>query len=918
MRVFLRFSMWCMLLFIPAALFGGLPASLPLTGTFVDYAPISPLPERDGADEDSVLFFEGFENGIGEWTTVDLTAPGFMWHLSEENAFEGNSWWCSDEELGGYDNHWLQYLVSPVINLTEHQGEEITLTFKVLWAVEDPAVGQAPPDPFDAWDGCNLWISTDGGDDWEVFEPVTPEYTHDNLYAFGEEWHFEGETPGWCASSDGWVDAEFDLSDYGGMDNIMIRWAFCSDPGWATAEDADAIGFLVDNIVITSGQDVLLSNNGDEDPVPEEFSFAAGPTAGDYWEITGDDSHDGDFSANCPIQIDLQNALVSPPIVLPDEGWYIYFEFWVRADTRMSDSDADGYLDDLFRVEISDDGVSWTDMIYDYGRDETWWDVFRYYGPDTWFRENEPEWKRKLNITRYAGETIQLRWKAVTDNVMDNPQGSGIWIDDFRILMTQRNQYDAGVKWLHIPYPSSLDIEPECEMLVGNFGMVNLNRITKFYRIDQGRPNPVTPWDDLESDSLRLYTFDLDDADYSGMVDILAYTVVGNDENAANNSVLVEDVIIYPENVWKSGYDNRSYRLRYNIDPGSGPAVLFTPEDDGIDGAFDINALHVIWNGEQDVDDVSTTMRFYSDNDGIPGDDPLYEDQITVTRTDVLPNMMVIDLTDVAELKELETDYWVWFEIERDDFWPQIVGDNLSLEMGWGIGHYFHFDGENLEALDEEHYQIQAIMMPTGAAGTELLAGREEIDFERIQPRSQRELSVGLFNGGTTDLTIEDVEVDERSFGLIPDFQTPVTLRIGEFVNLYVRFIPTEEIEYSGDITFTTNDEDPPVIHLIGVGDAQSGIAGDEIIPEEYSLGSAYPNPFNPSTTIPFTLEQTGDVELNVYDLAGRLVTTIASGSFSAGQHVALFNGEGSAAGVYLYKIKAGEFTAVRKMVLVK
>ena len=53
MRVFLRFSMWCMLLFIPAALFGGLPASLPLTGTFVDYAPISPLPERDGADEDS-------------------------------------------------------------------------------------------------------------------------------------------------------------------------------------------------------------------------------------------------------------------------------------------------------------------------------------------------------------------------------------------------------------------------------------------------------------------------------------------------------------------------------------------------------------------------------------------------------------------------------------------------------------------------------------------------------------------------------------------------------------------------------------------------------------------------------------------------------------------------------------------------
>jgi hypothetical protein len=83
------------------------------------------------------------------------------------------------------------------------------------------------------------------------------------------------------------------------------------------------------------------------------------------------------------------------------------------------------------------------------------------------------------------------------------------------------------------------------------------------------------------------------------------------------------------------------------------------------------------------------------------------------------------------------------------------------------------------------------------------------------------------------------------------------------------------------------------------------------------------PNPFNPTTTIEFSIERTGRVDLKVYDTAGREVRTLKSGTAAAGPHSVLWDGtsnsgEPVASGVYFYSLKASEFSSTKKMVLIR
>jgi hypothetical protein len=88
--------------------------------------------------------------------------------------------------------------------------------------------------------------------------------------------------------------------------------------------------------------------------------------------------------------------------------------------------------------------------------------------------------------------------------------------------------------------------------------------------------------------------------------------------------------------------------------------------------------------------------------------------------------------------------------------------------------------------------------------------------------------------------------------------------------------------------------------------------------PATFALTGATPNPFNPTTTIGYTLPEAVKVSLNVYDLQGRLVSTLLNEQQEAGQHQATFNGSNLASGVYLYTLTAGSNTATGKMVLMK
>ena len=97
----------------------------------------------------------------------------------------------------------------------------------------------------------------------------------------------------------------------------------------------------------------------------------------------------------------------------------------------------------------------------------------------------------------------------------------------------------------------------------------------------------------------------------------------------------------------------------------------------------------------------------------------------------------------------------------------------------------------------------------------------------------------------------------------------------------------------------------------------------EELLPEVYALHQNYPNPFNPITTLRYDLPEQSMVNIIIYDLLGRHVRTLLNQTQEAGYRSVIWNatndyGKPVSAGVYLYKIQAGEFVQTKKMVLLK
>ncbi|MCF7825130.1 MAG: T9SS type A sorting domain-containing protein [Candidatus Marinimicrobia bacterium] len=92
----------------------------------------------------------------------------------------------------------------------------------------------------------------------------------------------------------------------------------------------------------------------------------------------------------------------------------------------------------------------------------------------------------------------------------------------------------------------------------------------------------------------------------------------------------------------------------------------------------------------------------------------------------------------------------------------------------------------------------------------------------------------------------------------------------------------------------------------------------EKLVPDNFVLKQNYPNPFNPSTTISYTLNESGKANLSVYNINGQLVATVFDGFANAGEHTHLYSADGLAAGTYFYSLTAGNQKTVKKMVLIK
>jgi hypothetical protein len=134
----------------------------------------------------------------------------------------------------------------------------------------------------------------------------------------------------------------------------------------------------------------------------------------------------------------------------------------------------------------------------------------------------------------------------------------------------------------------------------------------------------------------------------------------------------------------------------------------------------------------------------------------------------------------------------------------------------------------------------------------------------------------------------------------------------GEFeLAYYVTKNTMELIEWGGYAL----SEGHTIIVIEPTGVKESVLPG---IPDEFALEQNYPNPFNPSTVIRYAVRERTEIDLSVFDVTGRKITTLVSGMADAGNYEITFSANNLPSGVYLYRLQAGDFSDIQRMVLLR
>ncbi len=146
---------------------------------------------------------------------------------------------------------------------------------------------------------------------------------------------------------------------------------------------------------------------------------------------------------------------------------------------------------------------------------------------------------------------------------------------------------------------------------------------------------------------------------------------------------------------------------------------------------------------------------------------------------------------------------------------------------------------------------------------------------------------------------------------------------LGDEISL-IRY-PEGNVDWSNDADFQGYDSETSYTFEIGLptrGEANfaynQGIDKPKTLPEDHTIMSCYPNPFNARTKIDFSLTQPGMVTLSIYDITGRLIETLARQYYPAGSHSVIWDAGQNCSGVYFARIESDNINCISKMVLVK
>ncbi len=190
-------------------------------------------------------------------------------------------------------------------------------------------------------------------------------------------------------------------------------------------------------------------------------------------------------------------------------------------------------------------------------------------------------------------------------------------------------------------------------------------------------------------------------------------------------------------------------------------------------------------------------------------------------------------------------------------------------------------------------------------------------DFGGVEIGTSEDWCPTIENSGTIDLVIDSIVTNSIFFPITP---SNLTIEPGALDSVLVQFAPEAALPYSSQIHIYSNDPDEPlrIIYLEGEGTNTSTPERQADLPSAFSVEPIYPNPFNATATLRFSIPSAGPVEVSVLNLLGQQVAQLHHGIMDAGDHAVQWDATSAANGIYILRVQYEDRVVFLKAVLVK
>jgi len=811
------------------------------------------MPDTDGDGD-------GYLEDYYQLSIMDLQA--LAWHASA-NAPEadGNAYWCADEAIGpdgGYLDEWMQYLDTPAITL----GDNAMLSAKLKWVIEDYAGAVVAGTCTDGWDAANVRISPDGGTTWALLEDPSLPYDFDCGYGWiynDPEYDTDGSlnqvAPGWGGASAGreFVDFSADLSAWAGQE-VIIRFAFGSDPAYNTFDQPDMTGFEVDNIVVEGDGGVVYSD--DADASTDNNTMVP---SGEVWEA---------------MFYDYLSCADARPGACGAWEWYepgLAFNGNVLHDiSHLAGKDV--IIKFSTRYDADDDGGAGTGFFMD--------DFIVY-------KESSGNFPPPSNLTAESGdEEADLMWQDMNlSGTFDYDFTNGMPTNS--IIMNGESSSWAGEKY-DIAGESTVESMQIYNMATGPVTVT----IAGF-----GKQGALYSADPLYTMDVELATgSDWNTVDLSGMGwtfnngFILAHSFdavisAGLDEtvNPSTNSM-----ILFQGGSWDTWAN----------------AVVGTDLSDGewtIRASINQAGANVTYNVQRDGVQVASGIDTYMYTDGGLTNNSVYTYTVSATYSDGTESDPSESVEVTPQAQTVHQESW----------------DDGTAETNWDPDGSGQLAAVRFSAHDMGEQLIRFHWFQEGDGGAFYIKVWED---DGGMPGSEV-LSVVQVAGNVDGWNVRDLV--SENLDVTCDFWIGMK-RFSSSMPIGLDTSSPSGNSMSSDDGSTWNAVDANIMFMVDIDAGEEGgnecvlSSADDLIPSVFEVSNAYPNPFNPSTTIDINIPEAGMVNVGVYNLKGQLISTLMNKNVYPGSYSLAWDASNLTSGLYIFSVTYGDKVYNQKVTLVK